>query len=183
MNDENTVKVKRLLEKAAGEPTRTLGCNSGWEAGGIERLFFNGPDGNVAGSVEIRHGEKNIEHVRVELDVPADVAAKVVALVSGVDMSEMPELTEIEQAAILAAAEYVEAAAKLEQSDVATAEAFENLQDTASKVSLEIDKRQAEIKRLILEQRKDKDRELEIAKEQIEGSESDVEELDFEEAV
>lgn len=101
MNNENTIKIKKVLEEACGG---TGGGDRGWQAEGVERLFLDecGIEGFRAGCIEVRHGEgiRNSESVRVELELAPALAARVIALVTNTTLGEMPDLSEPEQVAI-----------------------------------------------------------------------------------
>lgn len=75
--------VKDLLEQAAGPKGRG---DSSWHAAGIERLYFQHPsDVKCAGLVEVRRDEDNTSYVRMEIHLPPEIAAKVIAMVTGAD--------------------------------------------------------------------------------------------------
>lgn len=138
MNSDNTNLIKKVLEEAAGINSQNV--NAGWEAGGIERLFISDQSGQTIGCVEVRHSEKNSEHVRIELDISPDIAARVLALVTGTPLGDLPVLTEAEDLAI---AECVRPAIP---------DGFIKIEKNPS---LDIDPRNEEIKRLLKEQRAD----------------------------
>jgi hypothetical protein len=150
MNSENTNVIKSVLEKACGE---TVGADINWRSEGMERLYFDGPEG--MGSVEIRHGQRNDEYVRIELQVSPDTAAKVIALVTNTTLGELPDMSATEP----------------EQADAHT-ETTSGEKSAFPLPDLEIDARNRELAQLILQQRKDNDPEEE-------PSEDDPKELDF----
>lgn len=163
MNNENTVKIKKVLEEAAGG---TAGQSVGWKSEGVERLFLDefGAEGFRGGCVEVRHSEdaRNAESVRVELELAPPLAARVIALVTNTTLGEMPDLTGAEQAAI---EECVVAPEIHGQEEVLPA-------------FCEQDRRNKEIAELILAQRKERELEKEAALEN-KPSPDDPDELNF----
>ncbi len=173
MNTENTIAIKKVLEQAAGNPAQAE--SDGWTAEGMERLYFEASGIYQSGFVEIRHGQRNSDYVRMELQVTPDVAAKVIALITGTTLGEIPDLSEPEPiyeepssfmeliAADIVCGTFVGVSAQIASEQPKTLE------------QTQADNRNAEIARLIREQRKEEEMEREEKSEPVE----EVEELDF----
>lgn len=92
MNTETTKRIKSLMESAC---SGAAGKSDGWRAEGVERMFIDeyGAEGFAGGSVEIRHGESN-NTVRLELELAPELAAKVIGLCTNTSLGEIPILRE-----------------------------------------------------------------------------------------
>lgn len=172
MNNENTIAIKKVLEEACGGTSGP--GDRGWEAEGVERMFFDeyGAEGFCGGCVEVRHGERNGESVRLELELAPALAARVIALVTNTTLGEMPALNDLERRAI----DSLAIPAAPEENTGGEPEAARIMRDERHGYTAAISTKAEEI----LARRKERELEKESAAEQKALSEGTPDELDFE---
>ena len=172
---EHTQAVKNLLATAAGP--NGIG-DDGWHSAGLERLYFQHPtDVKMAGFVEVRRAEDNTEYVRVEMHVPPEIAAELIARVTGASIAK-GSITwarrEEEQQESVPTEDQVALQSIQASVEKGTSTGLE-LGKTAADIAEADRARSAELTKLIAEQ-KDDDTDEDLADE-------GIEELDFDKAL